>query len=216
LQFIVAFNQRSTPASSAQFEKKLSELGGRAISYLPDDAVLALLPLSAVLTVGQLPGAAAVSQAWFDFVSRTASNFPSYCPGVAWVGEYQAEQRQSPELAALLQAVQQQGVQQVADMLQLAEGLSDMRRQSPAVELPHEPWHAVDTDHATDLAGDDVLLVSLDVMLVHQMIPLAAALSPQSKREAQARILQVVSLSSGTEALGHDAAAAMQPSAASR
>jgi hypothetical protein len=62
LQFIIAFDQRCSPASNAQFDKQLSVLGGRAISYLPDDAVLTLLPVSSARAVGQLPGAAAVPQ----------------------------------------------------------------------------------------------------------------------------------------------------------
>jgi hypothetical protein len=134
----------------------------------------------------------------------------AHTAGVAWLDEYQPEQRQSPELAALLRAIQRQGAQEVADQLQLAEGLSAAHRQQSAVELRHEPWHAVDIDHATDLAGRDTLLVSLDVMLVHAMVPLAAALSPQSKREAQARVLQVVSHGGGAAAAGDDAAAAAQ------
>lgn len=123
------------------------------------------------------------------------------------MGEFQAEQRQSPELAALLQAVREQGVQHVGDTLQLAAALPDMRMQSPAVELQHQPWHAVDVESATDAAGHDVLRISLDVMLVHQMLPLAAGLSPHRKQEAQARILRVVSYGSGATALGADAAA---------
>lgn len=129
---------------------------------------------------------------------------------VAWVDEYQPEQRQSPELAALLRAVQLQGGQEVAATLQLAEGLSASHWQPSAVELRHEPWHAVDIDHAMNLEGMDTLLVSLDVMLVHAMVPLAAALSPHGKREAQARVLQVVSHGGAAAAAGDGAAAAVQ------
>lgn len=213
LQFIVAFEQLCSPASNAQFDENVSKLGGKVVNYLPDDAVLALLPLSSVAAVGQLPGAPCSSALELDPSLHNISGVSSsaaYTAGVAWLDEYQPEQRQSPELAALLQVIQQQGVQQVADTLQPAEGLSAAHRQPPSVELRHEPWHTVDIDHATDLAGRDTLLVSLDVMLVHAMVPLAAALSPQSKREAQARVLQVVSHGGAAAAVGDDAAVAAQ------
>ena len=213
LQFIVAFEQQCSPASNAHFDENVSKLGGKVVNYLPDDAVLALLPLSSVAAVGRLPGAACSSALELDPSLHNMSGVSSsaaYAAGVAWLDEYQPEQRQSPELAALLRAIQQQGVQQVADALQLAEGLSAAHRQQSAVELRHEPWHAVDIDHAADLAGRDTLLVSLDVMLVHTMVPLAAALLPHSKREAQARVLQVVSHGGAAAAQGDDAAATAQ------
>lgn len=127
--------------------------------------------------------------------------------GVTWLGEYQAEQRQAPELAALQQAVREQGAQQVAQTLELAAAFSDMHTQSPAVDLPREAWHGVDISHATDAAGVDVVHVSLDVMLVHQLLPLAAAHSQQGRQQAQARILQVVTQGSSASSLGTDAAA---------
>jgi hypothetical protein len=213
MQFIVAFEQRCSPASNAQFDENVLKLGGKVVNYLPDDAVLALLPLSSVAAVGRLPGAACSSALDLDRSLHNMSGVSSsaaYTAGVAWVDEYQPEQRQSPELTALLRAIQRQGVQEVAATLQLAERLSAEHRQQSAVELRHELWHAVDIDHATDLAGRDTLLVSLDVMLVHAMVPLAAALSPHGKREAQARVLQVVSHVGAATAAGDDATAAAQ------
>lgn len=55
-QFIVAFHEQPTPASLAAFDRQLLELNGRSIGYLPEDAVLALLPWSAVTAVSLLPG----------------------------------------------------------------------------------------------------------------------------------------------------------------
>lgn len=124
------------------------------------------------------------------------------------MGEFQPEHRQAPELAALLRVLREQGVQRIADTLQLAAALPDIRKQPLAGGLPHEPWHAVDIDSAATATGQDVLRVSLDVMLVHQMLPLATGLSVQNKQEAQARILRVVSHGSGADALGEDSAAA--------
>lgn len=56
LQFIVAFDERLSPSSLAAFDKELTRFNGKAIGYLPDDAVLVLLPWSAVTAVGVLPG----------------------------------------------------------------------------------------------------------------------------------------------------------------
>lgn len=53
----MALADTPSPASLAKFDRELSALNGKAIGYLPDDAVLALLPWSAVTAVGVLPGA---------------------------------------------------------------------------------------------------------------------------------------------------------------
>lgn len=127
---------------------------------------------------------------------------------MTWVAEWLPAQRQSPELAALRQAVHEQGIDSVRSSLERAVVNADLQRQSPAQALQPAAWHSVDIDTTIDAAsGASSLRVAIDVMPVHQLLPLAAGLSEAGKASAQARILQVVDGGSGSGAgFGADAA----------
>lgn len=137
--------------------------------------------------------------------------------GVLWVGEWQAAQRQAPELAELVEALEQQGSRKVADILKEHSAARAAPRQAGTVDrtspadytVVSAPWADVETDvfparrhdgtQPTDAlrtdrsiatASDSVeLRVTLDVMLVHHMLPLAVGMSPQRLAEARADVL---------------------------
>ncbi len=129
------------------------------------------------------------------------------CAGVSWVGEWLPVQRQSPELTALRQAVHEQGIDSVGRTLEMAADNSDLRAQSPAQALTPAAWQAVDVDYVADASGVSSPRVAIDVMLVHQLLPLAAGLSEAGKASAQARILQLVTSGGDPAGFGADAAA---------
>jgi len=56
LQFIIAFEEPLSPGILAAFDAEISSLRGSSISYLPDNAILALLPPAAVASVEALAG----------------------------------------------------------------------------------------------------------------------------------------------------------------
>lgn len=131
-----------------------------------------------------------------------------------WVGEWEAAQRQAPELALLVEAVQQRGSAAVAEELrEFTETRGPRRQVNTGDAAVHQdasaaaaPWADVDTDvfpaisigssssrqslTGTGTASDaGSLRVSLDVLLVHHMMPMAVGVSPEKLAEARENVL---------------------------
>lgn len=133
-----------------------------------------------------------------------------------WVGEWEAPHRVAPELADLVTVLHQEGVSAVASALRSTKHADaprgsqrDGHSSAAADRLANALWTDVDTD-TTSSDVDRDLRISLDVLLVHHMLPLATALSTDKLHAARISLLSAVA---GTP--GHDSSATDSDSAAS-
>lgn len=130
-----------------------------------------------------------------------------------WVGEWEAPHRVAPELADLVTSLHQEGVSAVASALRSAKHakLADAPRNSQrdghnsaaADRLASALWTDVDTD-ITSSDVDRDLRVSLDVLLVHHMLPLATALSSEKLHAARESLLSAATGTPGPESSAID------------